>query len=70
MSSSLGSTHIRRETSRKAYPPPDNLGHQFVVLGDGASVHYSGPHGDRCYRRWQRKQLNEAEQGISDGAST
>ena len=48
----------------------DNLDHQFVVLGDGASVHYGGPHGDRCYRQWQRRQHNEVEQGIFDGDNT
>jgi len=48
----------------------NDLRDQFVILGDGASVHYSGTHGERCYRRWQRVRRYEAEQQIFCGDST
>ena len=37
------------------------LGAHFVVLGDGAAVHYSGPHGLRCWERYQHQRRREAE---------
>ena len=49
-------------------PDPDTcaacgktLDGHFVVLGDGAAIHYSGPHGLTCWERYQRQRRHEAE---------
>lgn len=36
----------------------------WVVLGDGALIHYSGKHGKTCWDAWSRKRRNEAESNL------
>jgi hypothetical protein len=31
----------------------------WVILGDGALIHYSGNHGMECWEQWQRKRREE-----------
>ncbi|MDA1029712.1 MAG: hypothetical protein O3B41_11770 [Bacteroidetes bacterium] len=33
----------------------------WVILGDGALIHYSGKHGKTCWDAWRRKRREEAE---------
>jgi hypothetical protein len=33
----------------------------WVILGDGALVHYSGKHGQVCWEHWQQIRNNEAK---------
>lgn len=55
-------------TNPPAQPDPDTcaacgaaLDKHFVILGDGAAIHYSGSHGLRCWERYQRQRRHEAE---------
>jgi hypothetical protein len=33
----------------------------WVILCDGALTHYSGKHGDKCWKAWSQKRRNEAK---------
>ncbi|MZR29659.1 hypothetical protein [Sneathiella litorea] len=39
----------------------------WVILGDGALIHYSGKHGKKCWKAWRRKRSNEAMSQSADG---
>ena len=38
---------------------------RLVILGDGAVIHYSGPHRDACYRTYQTMRRSEAEDALA-----
>jgi hypothetical protein len=40
------------------YIPVHDTG--WVILGDGALIHYSGKHGQVCWKRWHRTRRSEA----------
>tara|TARA_B110000046_G_scaffold161704_1_gene175554 strand:+ start:649 stop:831 length:183 start_codon:yes stop_codon:yes gene_type:complete len=35
--------------------------YDWVILGDGALIHYSGKHGKTCWDAWMSKRRKEAE---------
>ena len=38
----------------------------WVILGDGALIHYSGKHGQVCWKRWLQIRNAEAKQAIKE----